>query len=84
MNSTITNTHNTNFSGLINNNCIKQARQYALSTGQKEEFTNARKLVNSLAGDSLYITVRANIHPVECMHIKVLNKNSFDKNKFIG
>lgn len=84
MNSSISNTYRTNFCGLKNNNCLRQARHYAISTDQKELFKNARQLVNSLAGDSLFINVRANKHPIECMHVTVLNKNDLDKDRYIG
>lgn len=84
MNCTIKNSYAPNFNGLKNNNCLRQARAYAKDSGQKEIFKNAQNIVNILAGDSLSLNVRANKHPIECMHVTILNKNYLDKDKFIG
>lgn len=77
-----TNKSSPKFMGLKYNNSLRMAKEYAISTGQKDIFKNARQIVDSLAGDSLTITVRKNKYPEECLHVSILNKDF--SNRFIG
>ena len=87
MTNIIRNSYPPSFQGLKYNNSLKQAKEYAISTGQKDLFKYMRNLVNSYSGDSLSINVRANKRPFESMHITILNKNlssSPSKDEYIG
>lgn len=70
------------FTGIKYNNSLKMAKEYAINTGQKDEFKNIKRLVNKYSGENLSITVRKNKFPYDCLHVSILNKGRL--NKFIG